>query len=236
MVRRIRQRNIRGHGAQLRDEILSAATRVIDVAQNEHEVSLRSIAREAGITAPSVYAHFEDRTEILDAVTEASWTEVSAEISEHSSVGSTPRDRLLLGSQAYVSFAKRHPLRYALMTQVTNAPPAAKQVLDTVTRGLLACRLGAPETPRCVESGKITAALSAAIHGVAMLHLTDSRTIWLSNFSTVEVLGSLVDAAILQQDQASSVRLEQATGRLCAQHQDRVRVDAQLANENADQP
>ena len=210
MVRSTRQRNLRGHGALLRDEILSAATRVIDLSQSESEVSLRSIAREAGIATMSVYAHFEDRDDLLMAVAEASWTQVSDEITEHSKSGRTARTRLLLGCQAYVSFAKRFPLRYALMTQAGDVTPAARQVLEQVIRGLLACRSRDPQSPPTIASHRIAAAFSVSLHGVAMLHRTDAPSLWLSEFTTDEIIRSMVDAAILQQDHAGSTRDKRA--------------------------
>jgi AcrR family transcriptional regulator len=198
MSQSARRRNQRGHGALLRDEILAAATRVIDAAQTEAEVSLRGIAREAGIAAPSVYAHFADRDEVLMAVAEASWRQVCDEITELSAPGATPRDKLILGCQTYVSFAQRFPLRYALMTQSADIPPAARQALETVTRGLLACRSRAPQSPPSKTAHRIAASLSVALHGVAMLHRSDSPNLWLSDFSTDEIIRSLVDAAILR--------------------------------------
>ncbi|WP_234786531.1 TetR/AcrR family transcriptional regulator [Mycolicibacter sinensis] len=232
-----RRRNLRGHGGLLREEILAAATRVIDSADSEGEVSLRRIAREAGIAAPSVYAHFEDRDRVLEAVAEASWVQVSEEIADHVQAATDPRERLLIGCRVYVSFAQRHPLRYALMTQDGHAPPAARQALAVVTRGLLACRGQVPGSP-CGGSGvgspssglaeprgssyggssvgspssslaeppeagsdpdsdRIAAALSVALHGVAMLHRSDAPNLWLSDFSTDEVIRTLVDAATL---------------------------------------
>lgn len=202
MPRSPRQRNLRGHGALLRDEIVSAATRVIDAATGESEVSLRRIAREAGIAAPSVYAHFEDRDRVLEAVAEASWEQVSAEIAERIQSATDPRERLLIGCRVYVSFAQRHPLRYALMTQDGHAPQAARQALAVVTRGLLACRgdvAGSPGGPSGDPgSDRIAAALSVALHGVAMLHRSDAPNLWLSDFSTDEVIQTLVDAATQQ--------------------------------------
>ncbi|NDJ90622.1 TetR/AcrR family transcriptional regulator [Mycolicibacter kumamotonensis] len=189
----------------LREEILSAATRVIDGADSEGEVSLRRIAREAGIAAPSVYAHFADRDRVLEAVAESSWVQVSEEIADHVQAATDPRERLLIGCRVYVSFAQRHPLRYALMTQDGHAPPAARQALAVVTRGLLACRGQAPgsrnaEPPDAgsdPDSERIAAALSVALHGVAMLHRSDAPNLWLSDFSTDEVIRTLVDAATL---------------------------------------
>lgn len=199
----VRRRNLRGHGALLREEILSAAARVIDHADSEGEVSLRRIAREAGIAAPSVYAHFEDRDRVLEAVAESSWVQVSDEIAEQVQSATDPRERLLIGCRVYVSFAQRHPLRYALMTQDGHAPPAARQALDAVTRALLACR-GAAESGPDPDSDRMAAALSVALHGVAMLHRTDAPNLWLSEFSTDQVIQTLVDAAILQLDRADA--------------------------------
>lgn len=193
-----RRRNLRGHGALLRDEILSAATRVIDGADGEGEVSLRRIAREAGIAAPSVYAHFDDRDRVLEAVAESSWVQVSQEIAEHVQAATDPRERLLIGCRVYVSFAQRHPLRYALMTQDGQASAAARQTLAAVTRALLACRGEVPDAGSDPESDRIAAALAVALHGVAMLHRTDTPNLWLSDFSTDQVIRTLVDAATLQ--------------------------------------
>src|SRR5271156_1884730 len=94
-ARPARQRNQRGQGALLRDEILNAAIRVIDQAQNEVEVSLRSIAREAGISTMSVYGHFSDRDDLLAAVAEMGWEHVCQDIIQQSQTADTPRSRLL---------------------------------------------------------------------------------------------------------------------------------------------
>ncbi|BAX93192.1 TetR/AcrR family transcriptional regulator [Mycobacterium shigaense] len=206
MVRPARQRNPRGQGGLLRDEILSAAIHVIDQAQNEVEVSLRSIARAAGISTMSVYSHFADRDAVLAAVAELSWQQVCQDIVEQAHAGETPRSRLLLGCRAYVAFAQRFPLRYSLMTQVDEAPPAARQALAVMTRGLLA--IGDTEATGSADgvSDKTAAALSVALHGVAMLHRTDTPHLWLHDFSTCDIIGSLVDAAVLQIEHAGSAR------------------------------
>lgn len=74
-----------------------------------------------------------------------------------------------------MTFAQRFPLRYVLMVKVDEITPAARQALSVVTR-----------------------ALSAALHGVAMLHRTDTPHLWLSTFTTCEIIQTLVDACVLQ--------------------------------------
>ncbi|MEZ0049613.1 AcrR family transcriptional regulator [Mycobacterium sp. MAA66] len=193
-----RQRNVRGQGALLRDEILAAANRVVDSSNSVNEVSLRSIAREAGISTMAVYGHFDSREDLLAALAELSWDQVRQDITEQVQAGATPRDRLLLGCRAYVAFAQRFPLRYVLMVKVDEITPAARQALEVVTRGLLASEGMDPDAEPSAEAHRVAAALSVALHGVAMLHRTDTPHLWLSDFSTCEILQSLIDGAILQ--------------------------------------
>ncbi|MGB8406373.1 MAG: TetR/AcrR family transcriptional regulator [Mycobacterium sp.] len=193
-----RQRNVRGQGALLRDEILAAAIRVVDSSNSVNEVSLRSIAREAGISTMAVYGHFDSREDLLAALAELSWDQVRQDITEQVQAGATPRDRLLLGCRAYVAFAQRFPLRYVLMVKVDEITPSARQALAVVTRGLLASEGMDPDAEPSAEAHRVAAALSVALHGVAMLHRTDTPHLWLSDFSTCEILQSLIDGAILQ--------------------------------------
>lgn len=193
-----RQRNVRGQGALLRDEILAAAIRVVDASDNPNEVSLRSIAREAGISTMSVYGHFDSREDLLAALAELSWDQVRQDITEQVQAGVMPRDRLVLGCRAYVAFAQRFPLRYVLMVKVDEISPSARQALAVVTRGLLASGGGDPESEPSIDAQRAAAALSVALHGVAMLHRTDTPHLWLSDFSTCEIIQNLVDGAISQ--------------------------------------
>jgi AcrR family transcriptional regulator len=184
----------------LRDEIISATTDLIDnVATSEVDITLRSIARAAGIAAPSVYAHFEDLSAILAAVIDRSWQEVVEQITIHADGADMPNERLLRGCQAYVAFAQRFPLRYALMTQATAGAPAAARSLEVLTRGLEKCCDPAHRPARKTQA-RIAAGLSTALHGVAMLHRTDVPTLWLSDVSTDEVIRTIVDSAIDQQN------------------------------------
>jgi AcrR family transcriptional regulator len=52
----------------MRREILDAAIVLLGQAGTDDGVTLRAIARQAGIAAPSVYPHFSDRDAIIDAV------------------------------------------------------------------------------------------------------------------------------------------------------------------------
>ena len=55
-----RPRNARGDGAKLREEIVAAAIVLMDASPDAPELTLRSVARQVGITAPAIYPHFAD--------------------------------------------------------------------------------------------------------------------------------------------------------------------------------
>ncbi|MFE9320677.1 TetR/AcrR family transcriptional regulator [Nocardia sp. NPDC052278] len=193
MATTARTRNARGQGDVLRQEIIKAAMGLIDEVESESLVTLRSIARAAGVSAPSIYAHFSDREAILDAVAEASWEQV-VQMIEGSLNSHDPRENLISGCAAYIGFARQYPLRYTVMTDRAAGTPAAQDSLNILTRGLVRCR-GGDATP---QSGVIAAGLSVALHGIAMLNRTESPGLWISTYTTDDVLASLIDAAINQ--------------------------------------
>ncbi|MFI6990478.1 TetR/AcrR family transcriptional regulator [Nonomuraea wenchangensis] len=77
--RKGRGRNRRGEGARLRADILTAATGLLDRG-GERALTLRAVAREAGVTAPSIYLHFPGRPAILLAVVHAAFAELARRI------------------------------------------------------------------------------------------------------------------------------------------------------------
>lgn len=60
-----RRPNARGHGDQLRTDIVAAAIRMLDELGDDEALSLRAVAREVSIAATSVYLHFPDRDALV---------------------------------------------------------------------------------------------------------------------------------------------------------------------------
>ena len=59
---RTRHRNPRGQGTRLSEDIVAGALALIERTGSAEAVTLRAVAREAGIAAPSIYAHFPTGT------------------------------------------------------------------------------------------------------------------------------------------------------------------------------
>jgi AcrR family transcriptional regulator len=111
-----RTRNRRGEGARLRDEIVDAAVEILDETGDESTVTLRSVARRAGIAAPSIYRHFPDQPNIMLAVVSRAFGELAAKLrTALADAGDTPRQRLLAVCHGYLDFATAYPERYRTM-------------------------------------------------------------------------------------------------------------------------
>src|ERR1043165_6404069 len=77
-----RARNGRGQGERLREDIVSAALRMLDELGDDQALSLRAVAREVGIAATSVYLHFADRDALVLAAMERWHGEMARAIDE----------------------------------------------------------------------------------------------------------------------------------------------------------
>lgn len=141
-AREPRERNPRGQGDRLRDEVLEALVRLVDDDDRMRPLplSLREVAREAGVTAPALYRHFENkdalaRTAELDgferlvAVMDAADATVESE---------SPGERLTAQAKAYCRFALENRGFFRLMfkagpggfEQVNTAPSAAAELAE----------------------------------------------------------------------------------------------------------
>lgn len=110
-----RRRNPRGEGARLRDEILDAATLLLEKTGSEDAISLRAIARQAGIAPPSVTRHFADVTDIIDALVANETGVLHQALLQAFAASSDPLTRLRNMVAAYVDYGLAHPARYRIL-------------------------------------------------------------------------------------------------------------------------
>jgi AcrR family transcriptional regulator len=129
-----RQRNARGQGARLTEDIVTAALELIEQHGSAEAVTLRAVARQVGIAAPSIYPHFADRDAIVLAVVVRVFDELAATIQRAAeAAGPDPVDRLAAGCAAYVAYGLDHPARYAVL--FVRRPAAAADYCQPVTLG-----------------------------------------------------------------------------------------------------
>jgi AcrR family transcriptional regulator len=111
-----RERNQRGSGERLRSEVIEAAMRILD--QNPvSDLSLRMVAREVGVAAPSVYAHFPDAKTMIAEVGRECWRQLGEAMASSTAHLQQPtaREELIAKMTAYVQYAMERPSRYQLL-------------------------------------------------------------------------------------------------------------------------
>lgn len=111
-----RQRNHRGEGGRLKGEVIEAAMRLLDRSPTA-ELSLRMVAKEAGVAAPSIYAHFRDAKAVTTEIVRQCWVQMGDEMSR-AAIGCTSgavRDIIKAQMSAYVRYAMERPSRYQLL-------------------------------------------------------------------------------------------------------------------------
>jgi AcrR family transcriptional regulator len=114
-VNAARVRARRGEGDKLREEILAAASTLLDETQDEAAVSIRAIADRVGVTAPSIYRHFGDKDELLGAVSAGVFAQLSEGVARAVADARSPLDALAAAGLCYCEFGLAHPEHYRLV-------------------------------------------------------------------------------------------------------------------------
>lgn len=98
------------HHGDLRPALLRAAAKVLE-KEGREAISLRDLARRAGVSHNAPYRHFADRQALLAALVEEGFALLAAALQ-----GKSWRDQAL----AYVRFALGNPERFRLMFATTS--------------------------------------------------------------------------------------------------------------------
>ena len=101
------------HHGDLRRALVDAARRLLE-SEGPTALSLRAVAREAGVSPAAPYHHFKDKAELLDAVAQEGWDVLSGLMSEAKN-GAEGLQQLTALGIAYVCFARDNPALYRVM-------------------------------------------------------------------------------------------------------------------------
>lgn len=167
MIEKPRTRNPRGSGELLRDEILHAAIALIDETNDPTALTLRGIARRAGISAPSIYPHFDDLPALTEAVLHLSFHQLAETVREAMSREPEPAAKLLAAGRSYVQFGWEHKARYRLMFAASGYADNAVETFTLVMQSIRDCVEAGVSA--CTDPRTDTWVLWAALHGVATL-------------------------------------------------------------------
>jgi AcrR family transcriptional regulator len=124
------------HHGHLRAALLDEAERTLR-EQGIDALSLRDLARQAGVSHAAPRRHFADRQALLDALAEAGFTRLGAEVSAAiDGAGKDYRARLQAAATAYVRFATADAALLQLMFSVKSSrelPESSVHLFATVS-------------------------------------------------------------------------------------------------------
>lgn len=184
-----RQRNARGSGDQLRQEILEAAIRLLERLAPGEPFSLRAVAKEANISAPSVYLQFADKDVLLLAVLEQLFAELIAQRNaaeeEAAQTGGSAWERLLATVLASVKFGTQRPGHYKVLYEGRviprlNDPKAMAFGKPIQTRAVELIKevLSAQPGRQAESPERMSLLLWAGIHGLISLRINKPTFDW----------------------------------------------------------
>ncbi len=101
------------HHGNLRESLLDEADRILSASGIE-KLTLREVAKSAGVSHAAPYHHFASLDELLAAVAQRAFVQLTAAM-EHAADDPQPREQLLAICEAYVVFARAHPAQFRLM-------------------------------------------------------------------------------------------------------------------------
>ncbi|MBY8864338.1 TetR/AcrR family transcriptional regulator [Streptomyces sennicomposti] len=176
------------HHGDLRAACLRAARELLE-EDGSAGLSLRAVARRAGVSATAPYRHYADREALVSAVAAQGYRELAESLAAAHPSPSTPDD-LAAVAVAYVRFALDHPALFRVMFAEPCDPDneeraAATAVISEYVRGIVHRAFPG------VDPDALSTTVWALVHGLAFLHL-DGKL----DASTPEVVDTQVRAAV----------------------------------------
>jgi AcrR family transcriptional regulator len=165
------RRTVPSEPADLRQRILDTARALLD-EQGAAGLSLREVARRAGVTHQAPYHHFADREAILAELVTAGFVELERRLARAHALRGDAQVTLVASGTAYVSFALDHPGVFRIMFRADMCDkarfPRALAAADRAHGELM-------HLVRLVHGGSDDAALAhlhwAQVHGLSCLLL-----------------------------------------------------------------
>lgn len=170
-----RPRNPIGTGGRLREELIVAASRLLARGIDPANLSLRAVAKEAQVAAPSVYLQFENKDSLMRAVVLDHFARFRQALEAAVARGNDPASRLLHGCLAYGQFANEQPGSFRIIFETNDADWGAPNPEEPI--GLDTFMILVDSVADCIASGsarpgdpfQIAIDIWAALHGMATL-------------------------------------------------------------------
>lgn len=163
----------------LREQVLSASLELIE-KEGVAALSLREVARRAGVSHQAPYHHFGSKDALVAELVARGYTQLSEMLEAAEKSRGAPSRRLRLAGRAYVDFALRHPAAFRIMfrpeladfSACPSAEAAGSRAYSVLVR-LVEETFGGRRVPRDRLDALVTMNWSM-VHGLASLVLDGS--------------------------------------------------------------
>lgn len=190
--------SVRGEGTlggavdTVRERIVRAARCLLEERGVEAAVTLRAVAREAGVSAPSIYHHFDDLGVVLEAVVDEAYTEYAAATYGAAAGIDEPLERLRVGGLGCLRFAREHPATYRILfsrhrpSELSGIGARAAANHEITVEAIAAC--GPRGRPSSADARTDALLFWLGLHGAADLRPSHPRFPWPSEDEIVDQL------------------------------------------------
>src|ERR1700740_882978 len=176
------------HHGDLRAACLRAAMELLE-EDGAAALSVRAVARRAGVSPGAPYRHYADRDALVSAVAAEGYRELAGHLAAAHPSPST-RDDLAAVAVAYVQFALHRPALFRVMFSEPCDRDSSERVAATAAISAYVGAIVRQSFPGANEEAMSTA-VWGLVHGLAFLHL-DGKL----NASTPAVVSDWVRAAV----------------------------------------
>ena len=157
------------HHGDLRAACLRAARELLEEADGSAGLSLRAVARRAGVSPTAPYRHYTDRDALVSAVAAGGFRELAEKLAAARPEPSTPADLAEI-AVAYVRFALDHPGLFRVMF-VEPCDSASDERVAAVAAISEYVGANVRRVFPDADSAALSTAIWALVHGLAFLHL-----------------------------------------------------------------
>lgn len=149
-------------------------------------VSIRAVCEVVGISPPSVYLHFADRTDLIFAVCERQFANLASVLHDAEAGAADPWDALRRRARAYLDFGLTHSAEYRVLFMSRPLSRPGTHAPDRYT-GQDVFRAQAEAVQRCIDAGVLPAdadsfvvasGLVMIMHGVTSMMIAKPQFPW----------------------------------------------------------
>ena len=190
------------HGA-LRDALLQAAERVLE-RDGLAGLTLRAVAREAGVSHAAPTHHFGDLTGLVSELAAIGFRQFNSAMASACNAATSPLERTLARPKAYVAYAQAHPGMYGLMFR-TERLDMSRPSLHEAANASFSAFAGAIGASRhepisaqalTLDQGAALVRAWSLVHGFTMLLLDDRLSDVLRRLPAGTSVETLFDAML----------------------------------------